>query len=344
MSTEEFYSELQKTKRKWLVTGCAGFIGTNLVKKLLELGQEVVGLDNFATGLRENITHLEAYTKDYSGSFDFIEGDITNKDHCLKATSGVNVVLHQAALGSVPRSIELPLDSHNANVTGFMNMIWAAKENKVTRFVYASSSSVYGDEETLPKVEDNIGNPLSPYAATKFMDEVYADVFARCYGIETVGLRYFNVFGPHQQPDGPYAAVIPKWIGAILDGNEISIYGDGETSRDFCYIDNVVQMNLRCGLVEDPEAFNTVYNVAVFQQTSLNELFGIIRELISAEKADLQIADPNYQDFRPGDVRHSLANIEKAKNLVGFEPKVDVLTGLKRSIKWYIENHKHRES
>ncbi|MCB0355977.1 MAG: SDR family oxidoreductase [Bdellovibrionales bacterium] len=341
MNSQEFYQKIAQQNKKWLVTGAAGFIGSNLVKKLIELGQSVVGLDNFATGLRSNIQFLNKLADENStASFHFIEGDICNVQDCFKAVKSVDYILHQAALGSVPRSIKDPISSHQANVTGFINMIWAAKEVGIPRVVYASSSSIYGDNPNLPKVEHSIGKPLSPYAATKLMNEIYADVFAKSYNIETIGLRYFNVFGPHQQPDGPYAAVIPKWLGLMLDKKPITIFGDGETSRDFCFVDNVVQMNLRCATTQNSSAVNQEYNVAYHQQTSLNQLYFMIKEMLEAQEQTLKIQDPLYEDFRPGDVRHSLADISKAQKLVDYEPTDDIESGLRKSIKWYIANHK----
>lgn len=345
MSVETFYDNLAKTKKTWLVTGCAGFIGTNLVKKLLELKQKVIGLDNFSIGLKANIDLLQTYKKDFpQASFDFIEGDICNLQDCFKASKGVDYILHQAALGSVPRSIEDPITSHASNVSGFINMIWAAVESKVQRFVYASSSSIYGDHPTLPKVEHSIGNPLSPYAANKLINEIYAHVFTRSYGIESIGLRYFNVFGPHQQPDGPYAAVIPKWLGLMLQQKPITIFGDGETSRDFCFINNVVQMNLRAATTANPEAVNQEYNVAYHRQTTLNQLFFMLKEMLLEVDNNLNVQDPIYADFRPGDVRHSLADISKAQKLVGYEPIEDIESGLRKSIRWYVEDFKHRQN
>ncbi|MDC0980123.1 NAD-dependent epimerase/dehydratase family protein, partial [Bdellovibrionales bacterium] len=255
-----------------------------------------------------------------------------------KVVRSVDYVLHQAALGSVPRSIKNPIASHQTNVSGFLNIIWACKEADIKRIVYASSSSVYGDNENLPKVESSIGKPLSPYAATKLMNELYAAVFTKTYGIEAIGLRYFNVFGPHQQPNGPYAAVIPKWIGLMLEGKSITINGDGETSRDFCFIDNVIQMNLRAAT--KAEAANQEYNVAFHQQTSLNKLYKMLKSMLAQEEPELKILAPKYEDFRPGDVRHSLADISKSSKQVGYEPMDNIESGLKKSIKWYIQNHK----
>src|SRR3954471_19146631 len=292
------YPQIAKSPRTWLVTGCAGFIGSNLIEALLKLNQKVVGLDNFATGLHHKLDQGE------------------------QAGGGADVVLHQAALGSVPRSIDDPITSHDTNVTGFLNMLVAARDAKVKRFVYAASSAAYGDWPGLPKVEEQIGRPLSPYGAGKYMNELYADVFGRCYGLETIGLRYFNVFGPRQDPDGAYAAVIPKWVGAMLLGETVYINGDGETARDFCFIENVVQANVLAATVEDPEAVNQVYNVAVGEQTTLNELHAAIQGLLGKHVPGLRLEAPVYRDFRAGDVRYSRADISKAQRLLGFAPAI----------------------
>src|SRR5689334_22601234 len=310
---EAQYPDIAAAKRTWLVTGVAGFIGSNLLEALLSLGQDVVGLDNFSTGFQHNLDQVEAAVGPEAWSrFRFIEGDIRDLDTCREACAGVEVVLHEAALGSVPRSIDDPLTSHACNVTGFLNMLVAARDAGVKRFVYAASSAAYGDWPGLPKVEETIGRPLSPYGAGKYMNELYADVFGRCYGLETVGLRYFNVFGPRQDPDGAYAAVIPKWIAAMLRGETVYINGDGETARDFCFIDNVVQANILAATARNPEAVNRVYNVALGDQTSLNELFGYLRDLLEARDATFECAPAVYRDFRPGDVRFSRADISKA--------------------------------
>jgi len=336
--TSPAFSDLQKSPKTWLVTGCAGFIGSNLLERLLRLGQNVVGLDNFSTGFRHNLEQVEdAVGPEAWSSFRFIEGDIRDPATCREACTGVDIVLHQAALGSVPRSIDDPLTSHASNVTGFLNMLVAARDASVGRFVYAASSAAYGDSPALPKVEDVIGNPLSPYAAGKYMNELYAGVFARCYGMQTVGLRYFNVFGPRQDPDGAYAAVIPKWIAAMLRQEPVYINGDGETARDFCYIDNVVQVNLLAGLARNPAALNQVYNVAVGEQTSLNQLFRLLREFLSLEDPEFICGEPVYRDFRAGDVRFSLADIAKAKKLLGYRPTHRVREGLERAIAWYVQ-------
>ena len=332
-----FFPDIARTRRTWLVTGAAGFIGSNLAEALLELDQEVVGLDNFATGFRHNLEQVEAAVGPArSAHFRFIEGDIRSLQACREACRGVDVVLHEAALGSVPRSIDDPLASHDTNVTGFLNMLVAARDAKVGRFVYAASSAAYGDWPGLPKVEPRIGRPLSPYGAGKYMNELYADVFGRCYGMHTLGLRYFNVFGPRQDPDGAYAAVIPKWIAALLRGESVFINGDGETARDFCYIDNVVQANLLAALVTRPEALNQVYNVAVGEQTSLIQLHKLIVDSLSAREPGFTAAKPVHRDFRAGDVRFSLADIDKAKRLLGFRPTKRIGEGLEQALDWYI--------
>lgn len=334
---EQVCSLLQSEPRTWLVTGCAGFIGSNLLETLLKLGQKVVGLDNFLTGYQKNMDMVaDIVGNDLYANFTFIEGDIRDIDTCRKACEGVDHVLHEAALGSVPRSIEDPLLTNGCNITGYLNMLVAAREAGVKSFVYAASSSTYGDSQELPKVEDRIGHPLSPYAVTKYVDELYADVFARCYDFTTVGLRYFNVFGQRQDPFGAYAAVIPQWFASLLRGETVYVNGDGETSRDFCYIDNVVQANLLASLAEK-EARNEVYNVAFGQRTTLNELFVLIRDEVQRHK-DVAGAEPVHRDFRQGDVRHSLANIDKAKTRLGYAPRFDVRQGLRLAGDWYAAN------
>ena len=323
---------LRATPRSWLVTGAAGFIGSNLVERLLELGQRVVGLDNFATGSEEN---LAGFSTPESGSFRFVDGDICDRDACLDALAGVDVVLHQAALGSVPRSIADPLATHRANVDGFLTLLLAAREAGVGRFVYAASSSTYGDHPALPKVESEIGRPLSPYAVTKQVGELYAGVFHRVYGMETIGLRYFNVFGRRQDPQGPYAAVIPRWVGSLLEGRPCRINGDGENSRDFCYIDNVLQANLLAAAAQDPAVLGQVYNVAYGQRTTLNELFVLIRESVARHVPEAADAEPEYGPFAPGDVRHSLADLGKATRLLGYSPTRDLRAGLDEAVDWY---------
>jgi UDP-N-acetylglucosamine 4-epimerase len=328
---------LGDTPRHWLVTGCAGFIGSHLLEHLLENGQRVVGLDNFATGHRSNLDEVRSRVGEAAWHrHTFIEGSIVDPAVCRRACEGVDIVLHQAALGSVPRSIADPSATHAANATGFLNMLVAARAAGVRRFVYAGSSSTYGDHPALPKVEDVIGRPLSPYAVTKYLNELYADVFARAYGIATVGLRYFNVFGPRQDPEGPYAAVIPRWVSAMLAGEPCVINGDGETSRDFCYVTNVVQANLLAATTENPAALNQVYNVAVSGRTTLNELHGFVRDALKTQVAVLDVPSPVYQAFRPGDVRHSQADIGKARKLLGYEPTHDISAGLADSIGWYV--------
>lgn len=333
---EALKKTLQGKPQKWLVTGVAGFIGSNLAETLLKLGQEVVGLDDFSTGHRKNLEEIQKSVGDAAWKkFKFLEGSIADAKNCADAVKGVQAVLHQAAIGSVPRSIKEPLVSHAANVDGFLNMIHAAKEEGIKRFVYASSSSVYGDHPGLPKVEDQTGNLLSPYALTKKIDEQYAEMFQRCYGFQSIGLRYFNVFGARQDPNGPYAAVIPLWIKAMLKGEPVFINGDGETSRDFCYIENVVSVNLLAAMSDDPRAWNQVYNVAAGQRTTLKELFQQIRDLLAKSKPELAQFSATYRDFREGDIRHSLANIDKAKRLLGYEPIHDVPAGLRLALEWY---------
>ncbi|MEY2429373.1 MAG: UDP-N-acetylglucosamine/UDP-N-acetylgalactosamine 4-epimerase [Verrucomicrobiota bacterium] len=322
--------------RVWLVTGSAGFIGSNLLEALLRLDQRVIGLDNYATGFQLNLEEVrELVGPKKWKNFAQIEGDIRDLDTCRRVCQGVDFVLHQAALGSVPRSIAEPGDSHASNVTGFLNMLVAARDNGVKRFVYASSSSVYGDHPGLPKVEHKLGKCLSPYAATKRANELYAAVFAQCYGLETIGLRYFNVFGPRQDPDGPYAAVIPKWIAAMIKNEPVQIHGDGETTRDFCYVANVVQANLLAAAVQRQDAINETYNIALHDRTSLNELFGVLRDKLLPFHPDLERCRPVYSDFRPGDVRHSEADISKAQRLLGYKPSHTVAEGLAEALDWY---------
>lgn len=327
---------LRAAPRRWLVTGSAGFIGSHLAQALLTLGQHVVGLDNFSTGLRGNVEDVnEAAGRTAARRYAFIEADIADPASCLRACEGVDIVLHQAALGSVPRSIRDPLATHAANATGFLNLIVAAQAAGVRRFVYASSSSTYGDHPALPKVEDVVGAPLSPYAVTKYVNELYASVFARIHGLETVGLRYFNVFGPRQDPNGPYAAVIPRFVSAMLAGEPVTIFGDGRTTRDFCYVDNVVQANLLAADTRSPEALGQVYNVAVGTRMSLDELHATLRDLIGERQTGLAIPPAHYGEFRLGDVRHSEADIGKAKRLLGYRPRWDVRSGLAASLPWY---------
>jgi len=336
----QLLDRLKGESNTWLITGVAGFIGSNLLETLLKLNQRVVGLDNFATGHRHNFDQVRALVApDQWARFSFIEGDIRNLEDCNKACKGVKYVLHQAALGSVPRSIEDPIATNATNISGYLNMLVAARDAKVSRFVYAASSSTYGDHPGLPKVEDRIGKPLSPYAVTKLVNEQYADVFARTYGFNTIGLRYFNIFGQRQDPNGAYAAVIPKWTSAMIKNEPIWINGDGETSRDFCYIANTVQVNLLAATAESPDAANQVYNIAVGDRTSLNELFEAIRSALEPQFPHLKDFKPNYRDFRAGDVRHSLADISKARTLLGYEPTHRIQQGLLEAINWYASNH-----
>lgn len=323
----------------WLVTGAAGFIGSNLVETLLRLNQQVTGLDNFSAGYQRNLDQVrELVTQEGWSRFTFREGDIRRLEDCRSACTGVDFVLHEAALGSVPRSIEDPLLTNESNVTGFVNMLVAARDARVQRFVYAASSSTYGDEPNLPKVEEVIGKPLSPYAVTKYVNELYADVFARCYGLNCIGLRYFNIFGPRQDPNGAYAAVIPRWIAALITGEPVYINGDGETSRDFCYIENVNQANLLAALTGNPEALNQVYNVALNERTSLNRLFEMQRALLLQAFPQVRDRRPIYQDFREGDVRHSQADISKAARLLGYAPTHRIGEGLQQAMEWYVKN------
>jgi UDP-N-acetylglucosamine/UDP-N-acetyl-alpha-D-glucosaminouronate 4-epimerase len=336
---DQLQAELQAKPRSWLVTGVAGFIGSNLLEALLRLDQHVTGLDDFSTGKHQNLDQVRALvTPTQWGRFKFFEGSIGGPDLCRRACDGAEFVLHQAALGSVPRSMADPLGSHAANVTGFVNMLVAARDAKVRRFVYASSSAVYGDHPDLPKVEDKIGAPLSPYAATKWMNEIYAGVIARAYGVESIGLRYFNVFGPRQDPEGAYAAVIPKWIAALLRRQPAFINGDGETSRDFCYIENVVQANLLAALTANGDAVNQVFNIAVGDRTTLNQLFQFLQAELRRGDPALPEQKPVYRDFRPGDVRHSLADIGKARRLLGYAPTHSLPQGLALAMDWYRRN------
>jgi len=332
---QEITDELRRSPRTWLVTGCAGFIGSNLLETLLALDQRVVGLDNFATGHRRNLDEVrDSVGAQQWSRMRFIEGDIRDLDACREAVQGVDCVLHQAALGSVPRSIADPITSNGVNIDGFLNMLVAARDAKVGAFVYAASSSTYGDHPDLPKVEDRIGRPLSPYAITKYVNELYADVFARTYGFSSTGLRYFNVFGKRQDPNGAYAAVIPKWIAAMIRGEDVQVNGDGQTSRDFCFVENAVQANLLAAMV--PAAVVAeVFNVAVNARTSLNELFDHLAQGLASHGIRYG-KKPVYGDFRPGDVRHSQADIGKARKLLGYEPQYNVVQGLEAAMPWYI--------
>ncbi|MPX98110.1 Vi polysaccharide biosynthesis UDP-N-acetylglucosaminuronic acid C-4 epimerase TviC [Salinivibrio sp. VYel6] len=336
-----YYNEqlalLKREPKTWLITGVAGFIGSNLLEHLLQIDQKVIGLDNFATGYQKNLDEVKAtVSPEKWARFDFIQADIRDLADCHQACQGVDYVLHQAALGSVPRSINDPITTNAANITGFLNVLCAARDAKVTSFTYAASSSTYGDHPALPKVEENIGKPLSPYAVTKYVNELYADVFAKSYGFKSVGLRYFNVFGKRQDPNGAYAAVIPKWTAAMIKGDTVDINGDGETSRDFCFIENAVQANILASLAND-EAKNEVYNVAVGDRTSLNTLYSSIRDSLSGNNVVFN-KEPNYCDFRAGDVRHSQADISKAKELLGYQPEFKINDGIEKAMPWYISN------
>jgi len=341
------YAKLQnyllENQSTWLITGVAGFIGSNLLEKLLTLNQKVIGLDSFETGYQHNIDLAikdanDVSGKDLSGNFKFIQGNIEKLSDCINACNGVDYVLHQAAIGSVPRSISDPIRTNNANIVGFLNMLLASRDTKVKRFVYAASSSSYGDNPNLPKVEDNIGNPLSPYAVTKLVNELYAKVFANNYNFKTIGLRYFNIFGKRQDPNGAYAAVIPKWVGAILNNEDVYIYGDGETSRDFCYIDNTIQMNLLAATTTNENAVDQIYNVALNDRTSLNELHKMIEQRLLKRVSGLKLKKPIYKDFRSGDIRHSQACIDKAQKLLAYEPNYNISKGMDEAIDWYVSN------
>ena len=322
---------IKARRRTWLVTGAAGFIGSHLVENLLKLDQNVVGLDNLSTGSRDNIAHLK-------GDFRFIEGDIRDLDTCREACRSVELVLHEAALGSVPRSIDKPVPTHESNINGFLNMLIAARDAGVSRFVYASSSAVYGDDDNMPKVEAKIGRAMSPYGLSKQVNEQYASVFATCYGFETIGLRYFNVFGPRQNPDGAYASVIPAWIGALVRNQTAYINGDGTISRDFCHVDNVVQGNLLSAMTENPAAVNQAYNIAHGEQTTLTELFELIRMLLIPRMPHLRTVRAVHRAPRRGDLPRSLASIDKAEKLLGYAPTFKIRDGLEQTIDWYVNN------
>ena len=329
-------TQLKQAPKMWLVTGVAGFIGSNLLETLLKLDQKVVGLDNFATGHQYNLDEVQNLVSPAQWSnFSFIEGDIRHFEDCQKACMDVDYVLHQAALGSVPRSIADPITTNATNITGFLNMLTAARDAKVSSFTYAASSSTYGDHPALPKVEENIGNPLSPYAVTKYVNELYADVFARTYAFKTIGLRYFNVFGKRQDPNGAYAAVIPKWTAAMIAGDEVFINGDGETSRDFCFIENTVQANILAATAND-EAKNQVYNVAVGDRTTLNDLFNALQAALN-ENGVTYNKKPVYREFRAGDVRHSQASIAKIEQFLDYKPEFNINQGINIAMPWYIK-------
>ena len=332
----DLQSRLKDYPKTWLITGVAGFIGSNLLETLLKLDQKVVGLDNFSTGYQHNLDEVKHTVTDKQWRcFHFIRGDIRNIDDCHNAMDGVDYVLHQAALGSVPRSIVNPIATHDSNITGFLNMLVAARDANVESFTYAASSSTYGDHEALPKQEAVIGNPLSPYAVTKYVNELYADVFARCYGFNSIGLRYFNVFGKRQDPDGAYAAVIPRWISSIIKGKPVYINGDGETSRDFCFVENAVQMNILAATAK-ADAKNQIYNVAVGDRTTLNELFTGIKECLHNLGKEVSAVEAQYREFRAGDVRHSQADISKSRRLLNNHPEFNIYDGLKQAMPWYL--------
>jgi len=331
-------AQLQQAPKTWLVTGVAGFIGSNLLETLLKLNQKVVGLDNFATGHQHNLDEVQGLVSTAQwANFRFIEGDIRNITDCQNACTSVDYVLHEAALGSVPRSIADPILTNSANITGFLNMLVAARDAQVSSFTYAASSSTYGDHPALPKVEENIGKLLSPYAVTKYVNELYADVFAKTYGFKAIGLRYFNVFGQRQDPNGAYAAVIPKWTSSMIAGGDVFINGDGETSRDFCFIDNTVQANILAATTQDEAAKNQVYNVAVGDRTTLNELYRAIQVALAENQVNFE-RDPVYREFRAGDVRHSQASIAKIQQHLGYEPQFKIAEGIQLAMRWYVNN------
>jgi UDP-N-acetylglucosamine/UDP-N-acetylgalactosamine 4-epimerase len=333
---EQVQEKLAAEPKTWLITGVAGFIGSNLLETLLRLNQRVVGLDNFATGFQKNLDEVQTLVTPAQWlNFQFIEGDIRNLDDCHKACQAVDYVLHQAALGSVPRSINDPIATNATNITGFLNMLVAARDANVNSFTYAASSSTYGDHPALPKVEHTIGKPLSPYSVTKVVNEMYADVFSKTYGFHSIGLRYFNVFGRRQNPNGAYAAVIPKWTAAMLTGEDIFINGDGHTSRDFCYVDNAVQANFLAATTQNAAAKNQVYNVAVGDRTTLNDLYAQIKQTLSSLNIEYPL-NVQYRDFRAGDVQHSQADIGKSKRLLGYEPRFDIKAGVANAMPWYI--------
>lgn len=336
---QKVLEQIAAKQRTWLVTGVAGFIGSHLLEKLLMLDQQVVGLDNFSTGSQLNLSLVEtAVGADRWNNFKFIEGDIRSLETCRQACDSVDFVLHQAALGSVPRSVDNPINTNENNVTGFLNMLVAARDADVSRFVYAASSSAYGDDPSLPKIESVIGHPLSPYAVTKYLNELYADVFSRNYGMKSVGLRYFNVFGPRQRINGEYPAVIPAWISSLLENKTIFVNGDGKTGRDFCYVENAVQANLLAAIVEQEAAVNQVYNVAVNAQTSLNEVFEMIREMVAVHDPKVRSVMPVYREERKGDMKFSRADISKANQLLGYHPECRVRQGLEKTVQWYVSN------
>ncbi len=334
---EQLCLELKTDRKTWLITGVAGFIGSNLLEELLKLDQTVVGLDSFSTGYQQNLDEVKSLvTTEQWDRFTFIKGDICTLEICRRVCESVDYVLHQAALGSVPRSISDPITTNQTNISGFLNMLVASRDAGVSSFTYAASSSTYGDHMALPKVEENIGRPLSPYAVTKFVNELYADVFYRSYGFKTIGLRYFNVFGKRQNPNGAYAAVIPKWISSLLNRESVYINGDGETSRDFCYVENVIQANLLAATTSELSAVNQIYNVALGDRTSLIELYKLIQSELDNRVKNFELKEPIYRDFREGDVRHSQADISKVKSMLGYSPSHKVAEGLSEAMDWYI--------
>lgn len=336
---QEAQEHLKLHQYHWLITGVAGFIGSNLLEALLKLDQTVTGLDNFSTGYQHNLDQVKSLVgQEAWRNFSFIEGDIRNLQDCSNACKRVDYVLHHAAIGSVPRSIEDPIFTNENNISGFLNMLVASRNADAKRFIYAASSSTYGDHPGLPKVESIIGKPLSPYAVTKYVNELYADVFSRCYETESIGLRYFNIFGPRQDPNGAYAAVIPLWISALINNQVLRINGDGETSRDFCFIDNVIQANILAALAQNPEAINQIYNVALNDCTTLNQLYEMMRPLLQKKFSHVLHHRPQYFDFREGDVRHSQADISKAMRLLGYKPTHRINEGLKQAMEWYVEH------
>lgn len=334
---DEVCADLVNSPRRWLVTGVAGFIGSALLEKLLDLGQTVVGVDNFMTGHKKNLDDVLKINPDERLQFQFVEGDLRDPEVCKKVVKDVDIILHQAALGSVPRSMKDPVTSHQHNVDAYLNLMWAAKDAGVKRVVYASSSSVYGDQPALPKVEENIGKPLSPYAATKRIDEIWAQVFHDCYGMEMIGLRYFNVFGRRQDPNGPYAAVIPRWIQAMVEKKPVVIFGDGTNSRDFCYIDNIVQANLLAGTAPDPAVTGTVYNCGCNGRTDLKQLFSMIREELSKDFPEVSNAEPVFEPPRAGDIPHSQASIDKISTNLGYQPTHQVSDGMAETVAWFAQ-------
>ena len=336
---DQLKKDLIKAPSSWLVTGVAGFIGSNLLESLLRLDQKVTGLDNLATGYKRNLEQVcQAVGPAKWANFTWIEGDIRDPAVCRDAARGIDFILHQAALGSVPRSLADPISTNDSNVSGCLNMLCAAREIPVKRFVYASSSSVYGDATALPQVEDKVGRPLSPYAVSKRVNELYAEVFGRAYALQTIGLRYFNVFGPRQDPNGAYAAVIPKWIAALMQNQPLQINGDGSTSRDFCYVANVVQANLLAATAQNTDALGQQYSIAVGEQTSLNDLFAMLRQRLAKSYPHLNDFRPRYAPFRPGDIRHSQADVGKARRLLGYEPAYRIAQGLDEALDWYVQN------